>query len=244
MFPAGRTWVTSSSTCCVCVLVLDRGMQRSTQGCRQRIALCGFWSAASALRFLWGHLWRVWSAPCYTSKSQKVPSSHVARPMPPVPWTGTHPALSLPSLSEGLLCLRWALRNVPFLPPFPLSHSAPFKSVFTASWHESRSLRDHIFFTPCLKTPLHKNTQTVPRASILRRQSGKWGRRDCPVIWVTKMVVIWSLDVVFVPHHEWHGRWDINSAQRPHWYPNTGNCEILWQPQQRNTGRDYSWRHP
>lgn len=137
------------------------------------------------------------------------------------------PALSLPSLSEGLLCLRWALRIALFLPPFPQVTPDLSQSVFTASWHESRSFRDHIFFTPCLKTPLHKNTQAAPRASILRRQSGKWGRRDYPIIWVTKMVAIWSLDVVFVPHHEWHGRWDIISAQRPHWYPNAGNCEML-----------------
>lgn len=165
----------------------------------------------------------------------------VARCMAPAPWTGTHPALSLPSLNEFLLCLRWALRNASFLPLFPLSHSAPFAvslhCILTQVKKSQGPQKSGTTFT-CLKSPLHKNAQTVSRAWILRRQSGKWGRRDYPVIWVTKMVAIWSLEVVFVPHHVWHGRWDINSAQRPHWYLNAGNCEMLWQPQQTNPGRD------
>ena len=84
----------------------------------------------------------------------------------------------------------WELPRPGLEPVFPalagrFSTTAPSGKPFIASWHKSRSLRNHISFMPCLETPLHKNAQKVSHASILRRQSGKCGRRDYPVIWVT-----------------------------------------------------------
>lgn len=125
-----QEWVTSPSTRYVCKfwMVACRATTKARVQCITH--LHGSLSAATALCFLWGHLWGFRSPHCYTFRSQQAPSGHTrclaAPPSACVPCSGTHPVLSLPSLGEVLLCLRWALRNALFFLLFPLSHSAPF----------------------------------------------------------------------------------------------------------------------
>lgn len=67
--------------------------------------------------------------------------------------------LLMPSLSEILLCLRWTLRNAPFLLLFPLSHSASFTVILHCILTQVKSQGPHFLhpvsksFTRMLKLP-------------------------------------------------------------------------------------------